>query len=61
MNVETKDFYELTEHLAAPFKPVTTTKVNTARDRTPEDLWAMLLIDDDGIAEGVARGIWTVA
>lgn len=61
MNGDVTSLHDLTEQLAAPYATVTTDTVARARAAAPSDLWAVLGIDDAGVVEGVARGIWTVA
>lgn len=55
----------LTRALETPYAVVTLIDVAAARTtlarRGATELEAMLGVDDQGVADGVARGIWTVA
>lgn len=62
------NLHDLSESLAAPFATVTTDQCVDARtaleryagDNAELTVWAAMLgIDDEGLADGVARGIWT--
>jgi hypothetical protein len=63
MSAADNSLASLTEKLSGPLDVVTTIDVDAARTalarRGLTDLEAMLGIDDQGRADGIARGVWT--